>query len=319
MWDYEGFLGKAQLYFTRAEAHAREDDEGVFATWLLLGLEFLLRAPLAKANPTLLADLNGDSIMHAAGFPTRVEGATPKSIQTKTVISRLGFIIADFNKDRESDASVLTGIRNQELHSSDSPLDTSVETWLPQFTRLVRVICDHLDLSPGDIVGEQILAQGQLLVDTADKKLEFAVAKRISSAETLFGNLRPEEIASRRQLITKQIGGPYTFPIGMDSVAALATDVYWFYEMVACPACKSDVPMRLQSVRATNERLDGSEIVRDVVYVSIGLACPVCSLELTGTFEVRAASLPQQFVRTEREYLESRYGVFDDEPDYGND
>jgi hypothetical protein len=52
---------------------------------VLLGLEFLLRAPLAKVNPTLLADpsRNDNAVMYAAGFPI-APGDQPKSIQTHT-------------------------------------------------------------------------------------------------------------------------------------------------------------------------------------------------------------------------------------------
>jgi hypothetical protein len=67
MWDDEEFLSKAKLYFVRGRDHPQVEDD-VLALWLLLGLEFLLRAPLARVNPTLLADPNGESVMHAAGF-----------------------------------------------------------------------------------------------------------------------------------------------------------------------------------------------------------------------------------------------------------
>jgi hypothetical protein len=77
MWDYDGLIGKARIYFERAEAVDEADDDA-FAVWLLLGLEFLLRAPLAKVNPVLLADPNGDAILHAAGFPSGPDAKDPK-------------------------------------------------------------------------------------------------------------------------------------------------------------------------------------------------------------------------------------------------
>jgi hypothetical protein len=40
MWNYDGFMGKAGLYFTRAKEHPRVEDD-VMAVWLLLGPELL--------------------------------------------------------------------------------------------------------------------------------------------------------------------------------------------------------------------------------------------------------------------------------------
>jgi hypothetical protein len=92
MWEYEGFIAKAQLYFTRGREHPAADDD-VLAHWLLLGLEFVLRAPLAKIHPALLAEPNGNAIMNACGVPSALDSTSPKSIQTKAVILRLGSIV----------------------------------------------------------------------------------------------------------------------------------------------------------------------------------------------------------------------------------
>jgi hypothetical protein len=141
MWDYDGLIGKARVYFERAEAVAKADDDA-FAIWLLLGLEFLLRAPLANVHPVLLADPNGDAILHAAGFPGGPDAKEPKSIQLTTVISRLRRIIENFTSDRENDATLLTALRNRELHSSEAPFASiEVALWLPRFTRVAEVIC----------------------------------------------------------------------------------------------------------------------------------------------------------------------------------
>jgi hypothetical protein len=44
----------------------------------------------------------------------------------------------------------------------------------------------------------------------------------------------------------------------------------------------------------------------------------MCDLELANTAEIRAAKITQQYVKHERETLQSRYlDTF--EPDYGND
>src|SRR5437870_3462073 len=113
MWSYDDFLAKAKLYMARAAQHDRADDE--FALWLLLGLEFLLRAPLAQVHPTLLASPEGPSLLDAAGFsdPTR----EPKSVAITTVLERLKVIVPSFSQQRFEDASFLINLRNAEVHT----------------------------------------------------------------------------------------------------------------------------------------------------------------------------------------------------------
>lgn len=296
MWDYDGFIGKARLYFGRAQGHQRVEND-VLAVWLLLGLEFLLRAPLAKVNPTLLADPNpnGNAIMYAAGFPV-TPGDQPKSIQANTVISRLGIVITEFGKERQNDATFLVGLRNAELHGSGSPFEMDVAQWLPHFTRVVDVVCPHLGLDPVDVVGVDIIVHGRSLVDAADKRLEHEVNKRIAAAKMVFSHLRTEEIEARRALFPRRLS--FGCPPGMTITAWVATmRVPSSIELVRCPACNEEIPMLLQAVRATDKRLEKGEIVRDVVYIAIGLSCPMCDLELVNTAEIRAAKIPQQYVK----------------------
>jgi hypothetical protein len=48
MCSYDSLLGKARIYFIKGREHPHADNE-VFALWMLLGLEFLLRAPLGQS------------------------------------------------------------------------------------------------------------------------------------------------------------------------------------------------------------------------------------------------------------------------------
>lgn len=298
MWDYDGLIGKARIYFERAESVGEADDDA-FAVWLLLGLEFLLRAPLAKVNPMLLADPNGDALLHAAGFPGS-DAKEPKSIQATTVISRLRRIIETFTTDREDDATILAALRNRELHTSEAVLASiDIALWLPRFTRVAEVICAHLDLDPTDVVGEEVMAQGRALVDAEDKKLAHEVATRIAAARAFAKNLSDAEVHHRWE--TARVSRAYPAVV------------------VDCPACGLDVTMDLESIRTTNERLSDGEILRDIISVARGLRCPVCSLALTSTAEVSAAGLPQQHTRTETESFEDRFLSLYEPDDYGND
>ncbi|MGH8527794.1 MAG: hypothetical protein ACREXY_27325, partial [Gammaproteobacteria bacterium] len=179
MWDYESVMGKAQTYFGRAETHPHaEDDE--FALWTLMGLEFLLRAPLAKVHPSLLAAPEGDAILAACGI--LVEGEH-KSAPTHTVIKRLMHVVSGFDKDRQNDATALVGLRNVEVHTGSAALASiNNDAWLPGFTRVADVLCVHLGMTLEDLVGDEIATLGRSLVDAQDKKLAHEITTRIEQA-----------------------------------------------------------------------------------------------------------------------------------------
>jgi uncharacterized protein YbaR (Trm112 family) len=310
VWNYDAFIGKAQLYFSRAQDSA--DDESTL--WLLLGLEFLLRAPLAKIHPTLLADPQaggGESIMQAAGYPMKVNSGSPKSIATHTVIARLGAVIPDFNKDRQSEATALTGLRNEELHSSESPLMTEQEQWLPHFTRVADSVCSHLGLDPLHLVGAEIITHGRSLVDAADRKLDHLVSERIKEAKAFFSKLTAQEISARRSAAAELVVGSKHW---RERIELVITSL----NLVVCPACEEPADVTLEAVRTTNERLEDDEITRDVIYIVRALTCQVCGLELANTAEIRSAGLKQQYIRHETESIEDRYASTL-EPEYGND
>jgi hypothetical protein len=320
MWKYESFQAKAQLYFTRAREHPAAEDD-VLGLWLLLGMEFLLRAPLAKVHPALLAEPNGNAIMHACGVPLKPNGTQPKSVQTKTVILRLGSIVPGFDKDREEDASFLIGLRNEELHTSAAALELEIDKWLPHFTRVVEVICRHLEIDPERLAGRGIMEQGRTLVDIADKRLENEVRQRIAKAKEFFSRLRPEEVEARKATLQATIHrNSRRGQTLQELLQRIRPPSRASTQIVACPACGQKIPMILGAVRSTNQRLEEDSVVRDVIYIGRTLSCVVCDLELKSTAEIRAAGIPQQYVREERESLEDRFtNMWDEGDDYGND
>lgn len=289
MWDHSGFMDKARLYFSRAAEHSRAEDE-VVAMWLLLGLEFLLRAPLAKVHPALLAESgNGknDSIMDAAGFPT---GGKPKSVSTALVISRLNLVVTNF-KGQEGAARWLTELRNAELHSSENALVIDQARWLPQFIRIVDVLCAHLGTTAEDLVGTELAAHGRRLVDAEDAKLRYEIQQRIDRSKALVEALDDATLAARRELRHRYFLQPVA--------------------QVDCPACHSQERLLLEEVRATNERLVDDEVHRDVVHIAKELSCRICELHLGGTAEIHAAGIPQQYVIAQTQDITDRFADVD--------
>ncbi|MCX5328088.1 hypothetical protein [Streptomyces sp. NBC_00140] len=297
MWSYDSLLGKARVYFIRGREHPQADNE-VFALWLLLGLEFLLRAPLAKVHPTLLAEPDGPSILNAAGFPRKPNTRDPKSIPTHTVITRLLTVVEDF-EERKDEATFLTGLRNHELHSGDSALSIDPSLWLPKFTRVTQVLCNHLGLTPDDLLGDEVVKLGKQLVDAEDKKISHEVTKRIAASLKKFEAIDDDAVTSLR------------------ASARPGPESQWEHS-VNCPACESKAWPALEAVRRTNERFEDGVIYANVISIAKSLSCAVCGLSLSGPSEMKSAGLPQQFTHEEEDSIEDRY-LDTYEPDYGND
>ncbi|TNC44653.1 hypothetical protein [Mumia zhuanghuii] len=298
MWDYEGFLGKAKIYFQRGAEHEHSHDDE-FAIWHLLGFEFLLRAPLAKIHPSLLAiPTDNDSLLAANGITVSRD---PKSAPSTVVIDRLGKIVSGFAGGPALDAGFLMNLRNAELHTSHGAVsDVSNDLWLPKLVRVAKILCAHLDLDVSEVVGDDVVTLGETLIDQADKKVEHEVASKLKAARAFLNGLTPAEVEARASSIQ-----PTSFlerlRINRDSA------------QVACPACKQGIYAPKTYVRSSRERLDGDSLVRDDIYLLTGLRCPVCGLELTGALELVAAGIPQQVVEESHESLEERYQV---EPEY---
>ncbi|WP_066641151.1 hypothetical protein [Serinicoccus hydrothermalis] len=297
MWDFDSIYGKAKVYFARGAAHEHSDDEE-FVLWHLLGFEFLLRAPLAKVHPSLLAAPEGESILAANGIPTSNES---KSIPSHTVISRLMQIVPNFTKERQQDSVTLLNIRNVELHTGEAAAgNVANDFWLPKLLRVGEVVCAYLEANLQDVLDPEVIELARSLVDLEDKKLAHEVNQRIREAQAFFSKLTEEEIASR-------------MPIAVASFARPPVRV------VICPGCQHEVPIVMERVRASGERFVDDGLVRDAIYVAVAFHCPICTLELTSTAEIVAAGLRQQFVQEEWEDLTERFqqDVIDD--DYGND
>ena len=187
MWAYDSIYAKAITYFERAQNHSSSTGDE-FLIWNLLGLEFLLRAPLAKIHPSLLAAPEGDALLHATGVKLSSE-LNLKSVTAQTILKRLPHIISDFNDERVSDANILLNMRNAELHTGSSiATSTKRQFWLPKLIRVADVITVHLGVSLQDLLGQEVVAEGRSLVDAEDKKLIHDVKLRIQIAKDFYGN-----------------------------------------------------------------------------------------------------------------------------------
>ncbi len=299
MWDLDGYMGKAQEYFRRAAQHDHSDDDE-FVLWHLLGLEFLLRAPLAALHPSLLAAPEGDSLLAANGIPIDAE---PKTVPSHTVLSRLTKIVAGFTTALQRDAQTLLNLRNAELHTADAAVqNVGNEFWLPKLVRIAEALCGHLDFDVDDVLAPDVVQLGHRLIDAEDKKLAHEVSQRIAEARAFAQKLTDVELAARKAAIE-----PATL---LERLRALSRR-----SKVECPACATEIYADREYVRSTRERLEEGSVIKDKVYVVTACNCPVCGLKLVGTAEIVAGGLPQQVTLEEAESLEDMYAeqAVDDE------
>jgi len=310
MWGHEEFLGKAKLYFGRAAALEEDENEEVML-WLLLGLEFLLRAPLARIHPALLALPEGDSLLHAVGV-TRAN-ARPRSIPTKSVVDRLTKVDPNFGEDRGKEALYLADLRNEELHSAEAALqNASPDVWMPKLLSVVEATCRVLDLDPTDFLAESIIQQAETYRESANRATRHQVSQLIAEATSHYARLTDEEKAIRRA------ARPSTMPYGSRTV-------------LACPACsEQSAYVLLSEGRPSRAEYDeaAQEIRYSVVRVAESLQCRVCTLTLSTTAQIVAAGLQRLYVES---YAEDRHEGWEElmtyedaarflgADDYGND
>ncbi len=266
MFSYDEFIAKSKLYFGRADA-ASDDDER--AIWQSLGLEFLLRAPLARQSAALLALPEGDSILYAAGVTVPLKSV--KSIPTKTVLERLQKLDAQFGADRARQAALVVALRNEELHSSSPGFGAaSREEWLPAWMDVVEAVCVFLGLAPEDLVQPELLDEARTYRKTSQGAISGGVKQKLLKGAEFFKGLTADEVLLRKNSI------PAGKPLN------------------ECPACHQE-SLVLTLGRGRTQRSeydeDSGEIRYTILRVVLEAACPVCGLLLHDTAEVVAAGL----------------------------
>lgn len=302
MWSESEFKGKAARYFGRGQ----DAEEGeIQLIWCLLGLEFLMRAALARVSPLLLADPatgGGFSVLHAAGFTTAVD-KEPVSVTSKTVVERLG-PIAEFAKLDKEDAYFLLNLRNGELHSSASvALNVSASAWMPKFYRLVKRLADALGETVDDYLSPDFVVHARRLTDEQDKRLEHEVLKRIEQCSVQFKKLDQGELITRKAASRQ--------PIFLEAGRRV--------RMARCPACDNDLRVYADVTRLGKESLRDEMIVRRIYFAATEADCAVCGLKLSNIREIAAVGLGQDWYEDSETSLEDRLSEDFDEPDYGND
>jgi hypothetical protein len=289
MWAYDDFMTKTKTYFSRLDEDDLNGEESTL--WLLLGLEFLLRAPLAKVSPALLALPEGDSLLHSVGI---IQGtARPKSVPIKTVVDRLTKIDPSFGADRGKEALFLSDLRNSELHSAEPTIANIPENvWMPSFISVVEAVCTILDIGIDDLLSRIFLEHAKAVSEEADRSVQRQVQKAIEKAKIVFASLLEDEKARR--------------------IAAVRPDHRTNVSHMECPACGSRARIECALPGRSTKALfieDDQQISYTMRYVVESLGCPVCGLSLSTTAQVMAAGISRLH---DVEMSEDRYEGWED-------
>lgn len=294
MWDHGRFTAKAKLYFGRAEDSYEADDNDQSYLWLLLGFEFLLRAPLAKASPVLLAAHDQNSALHAAGI--NIGNESPRSLATSLVAKRLAHLVDGFRIDQiQKDVNLLTNIRNEELHTASSPLrNVPTHKWLPKFMHVVSLLATHLGETVSDYIPEQIIAHAEHLKDVEDKAIRAEVAKLIAKHKDFAENLKDDEVNNRK------IEYPRWIPTA------------------DCPACGIPGKLTFSTVHRSREHIEDDQIISEERQITTGFECTVCGLALESAAQLHAADLYETRDTTNAEDIAEKYAdYFESSYEYG--
>ena len=270
MFDYDGLIAKAKLYFQRAAVAADDDQRAI---WQLLAFEFAIRAPLAKVSPALLASHDGDAMLYAVGVPVPIQRVT--SITSTLVLARLEKVIPDFGGDRSRAAQRVLGVRNAELHSSEPAVTSSErQEWLPPMLDVLEAVSQHLGIEITDLIGQDQIDEASSYRETARNEVRGQVDRKMVKAKEFVSKLSPDEILHRE-------GAPKP-PSGF----------------AECPSCGRSSLVRTFGPART-EKSSFDEDSGDIIYewrqIVLSAQCAVCGLELDNTAEVMAAGVQRAY------------------------
>jgi len=314
-WSADTLWNKGKLYLTRAFEQDRKSEQ--FPFYASLGLEFLSRAALASVHPALLADpQDGNNILYAFGFPAT---SRPITIPAKTVFSRLKFVIDGFSDEDLSVCTLLSELRNQELHTGAlafAGLPTG--KWIAGFYRVVQKIVARLGYTLEDVLGKDEADHAAQLISNAVQDVTKEVKERVGKLKGKITVLSPTELESRRKehelklLSFRQTSGIAVF-------------------QRECPACESAGYLVATPIGATPALLKQGRIVTQSIFWPTKFDCKVCGLILTGYAELQVVGLGDQIVDEDNQDPVEFFGIdvaeyITDEmiresvrEDYGND
>ena len=181
-WERDELLAKARLFAERGMEVER--DSGLVPFWCTLSLELLARAALAHIHPVLLADpQQGENLLYAFGYPA----TNPRSIQTKTVLSRCQVVVERFTKAEEEFCASLLFLRNEELHTGTAAFENlPTSQWLVKFFYACQILLEHMGLDLSDLLPPDEVGPAQMMLNADAESVRSEVLEAIGRARSDF-------------------------------------------------------------------------------------------------------------------------------------
>ena len=302
-WERDELLAKARLFAERGMEVER--DSGLVPFWCTLSLELLARAALAHIHPVLLADpQQGENLLYAFGYPA----TNPRSIQTKTVLSRCQVVVERFTKAEEEFCASLLFLRNEELHTGTAAFENlPTSQWLVKFFYACQILLEHMGLDLSDLLPPDEVGPAQMMLNADAESVRSEVLEAIGRARSDFLALDGTE-QERLETLADEDARDRRAHEGM---------------ITSCPACQNQGIVDGEILRATDPHLVGDLLKWETVILPTSFQCTACGLVLNGFNRMEAASIGGQHTLEHWEdpvdyYGEQALGSYR-EPEYGND
>jgi hypothetical protein len=299
VWDSDQYWKKAVRYAEIASQVERDKWERPF--WLSLALEFLARAALTSVHAALNADPEGDgvNILYAFGFEVKGQ---PKSLPIHAVLLRLQKILPDsFTEPRRKFCDYFSNLRNQELHTSELPLEALSETkWLARYYDVCQILCTHLKKNLSDLFGREEAKTAVELIKALKADKTSAVKTKIAAHRRVFDDKPPQQ---REQLAAEQ--------------ELLARSWYGTRTRTTCPACGCKARLAGTVERESKPIYDEDQLLVKNIVLANQLECGACGLVLADIEELHVAEIEPHFEYYEATELHNFHEP-DEGPEYDN-
>ena len=305
IWSKDSFLAKSQRYASIMLAHDREGWQ--FGFWSALTFEMLAKAALANVSQILIADgKDWNNTYFALGYNPSSSKFSPKSVDTKEVLSRLEAIIPEFTREMLNFCITHMNRRNSELHSGDLPFDgLGTSAWLPMYFTSCEVLLTFINETLELLFGEDESKSAKTLIES----LKDVAAKEVRGTIKAHKKVWESKAVEERKKLSQQAEILLTRHVG---------------HRIICPSCSSIGLLHGSAVGAPVSSIENDLIVERQSMLPSHFECPACGLKISGFSKLNACGLGDNFTSTysydATEYfgIEAEMYPYDDgmEPDF---
>ncbi len=278
MWSEQDYWSKGKLYIRRAQL--AEADEGLYAFWMSLAMEFIARAALSKVSPVLNADPKQvDNIYFALGVG---EVGRPKTVPLHSVFLRCVIVVDGFEEPNRKFCEFLGVQRNEELHTGSLPFENlKLRKWLQIYYEVVDIICRHLEHDLDDLLGTGEADAARELLKVIKEGLESSVKQSISAHNRVFHGKSKED--------RKQLSNDARRRAESEKESAEIAS------LIDCPSCASRGLVTGRPIRRSKPYYENEYLFEEVTGLTESFSCHACGLSLPSVSHVRWSGIEPNF------------------------